>query len=453
VNIIISRKAAKTRNLNNNNNIHNHILKATNHKTIIMTIKISNYIKLLYFFSITLLLVSCNQPKHNGNNSKQNIIDSTKAAVKEVIIETKFEIPVDDYSINEYKVKSGETFSVILNKVGLSYSEIRNQVQASKDIFDVRYIREGKKYFTFNRKDSSAKTDYLIYKVNKVEYIKFDFRDSLLISTHELEIRIDTNHVRGTIESSLWVSMKRAGISPILSMELSDIYAWTIDFYGLQKGDSYNVIYEKKYIDSTFIGLGRVIACDFNSGGHNYYAYLFKQDSLEDYFDEEGGSLRRAFLKAPLKFSRISSRFSNNRLHPVLKIRRPHHGVDYAAPTGTPVHTIGDGKVIFIGRKGGYGKKIEIKHNGTYTTGYAHLSRYAKGLKKGDFVKQGTTIGYVGSTGLATGPHLDFRVYKSGTPIDPLKMKSPPAVPIKKEYKVKYEKKKEWCERELGNKK
>jgi len=417
-----------------------------------MTINKSNYVKLLYFFSITIVLASCNQPQYNDNNSGQNIKDSTKTAVKEEIIETKFEIPVENYSINEFKVKSGETFSVILNKVGLSYSEVRNKVQASKEIFDVRYIREGKKYFAFTRKDSIKKTDYLIYQINKVKYIKFDFRDSLQISAHELEIRIDTNHAKGVIESSLWVSMKKAGISPILSMELADIYAWTIDFYGLQKGDSYNVIYEKKYIDSTFIGLGRVIACDFNSGGHNYFAYLFKQDSLEDYFDEEGGSLRRAFLKAPLKFSRISSKFSNNRLHPVLKIRRPHHGVDYAAPTGTPVHTIGDGKVIFIGRKGGYGKKIEIKHNGTYTTGYAHLSRYAKGLKKGDFVKQGTTIGYVGSTGMATGPHLDFRVYKSGTPIDPLKMKSPPAVPIKENYKEEYKKKVEWGERKLKTK-
>ncbi len=415
-----------------------------------MTINKSNYIKLLYLFSITFLFASCNHPKHNNSDSEQNIIDSTKAVIKKEIIKTKFEIPIENYTIKEYKVKPGETFSVILNKIGLSYSQLSNQVQTSKDIFDVRYIREGKKYFAFNKKDSTRKTDFLIYQENKVDYIEFDFRDSLTISAHKLKIRIDTVHSKGVIESSLWVSMKKAGISPILSMKLSDIYAWTIDFYGLQKGDNYNVIYEKRYIDSTFIGLGRVIACDFNSGGHNYYAYLFNQDSLEDYFDEDGGSLRRAFLKAPLKFSRISSRFTNDRFHPILKIHRPHHGVDYAAPTGTPVHTIGDGKVVFIGRKGGYGKRIEIKHNSTYTTGYAHLSRYAKGLKKGEFVKQGTTIGYVGMTGSATGPHLDFRVYKNGTPIDPLKMKSPPAVPIKKEYKEEYEKKIEWGNRELG---
>jgi murein DD-endopeptidase MepM/ murein hydrolase activator NlpD len=219
-------------------------------------------------------------------------------------------------------------------------------------------------------------------------------------------------------------------MDPRLALELSDIYAWTIDFYGLQKGDSFNLVFEKESIDSIYVGIGKVLACHFIHAGHNYQAYLYSQDSLEDYFDEEGGSLRRAFLKAPLKFGRISSHFSNSRLHPVLKIRRPHHGVDYAAPTGTPILTIGDGKVTFVGRKGGYGNRVEIKHNSTYSTGYAHLSKYAKGLKAGDFVKQGTIIGYVGATGLATGPHLDFRVYKNGTPIDPLKMESPPAIPI-----------------------
>jgi murein DD-endopeptidase MepM/ murein hydrolase activator NlpD len=261
-----------------------------------------------------------------------------------------------------------------------------------------------------------------------------------LVNREELEVRIDTVRNVGVIESSLWMSMKNAGVDPNLALELSDIYAWTIDFYGLQKGDRFVAIYEKKFIDTNYIGLGKIIACRFENSGHSFYGYRFTQDSLEDVFDEEGGSLRRAFLKAPLRFKRISSGYSNSRLHPVLKIRRPHHGVDYAAATGTPIHTIGDGRVIFIGRKGGYGKRVEIKHNGVYTTGYAHMSRYAKGLKKGDFVKQGQTIGYVGMTGTATGPHLDFRVYKNGQPINPLKMKSPPAVPIKKEYLDDYKK-------------
>ncbi len=377
------------------------------------------------------------------NSTKSIDNKDAKAEPKEEIkkeIEKRFGIPITDYIIDNHKVRTNQYFSTILTDQGIPYSRVHETVLASEGIFDIRYIRSGNKYFTFNRKDSTTKTDFLIYQVNETNYIKFDYRNEVIVSSHELPIILDTNISKGVIESSLWMSMKNAGIDPMLSMDLADIYAWTIDFYGLQKGDSFNVIYETRYIDSTYIGLGKVLACSFTHSEHNYLAYIFVQDSLEDYFDELGGSLRRAFLKAPLRFRRISSKFSNSRLHPVLKIRRPHHGVDYAAATGTPVQTIGDGKVIFVGRKGGYGKRVEIKHNGTYTTGYAHLSRYAKGLKKGDFVKQGTVIGYVGSTGMSTGPHLDFRVYKSGTPIDPLKMKSPPAIPIKEDKKKDYKK-------------
>lgn len=403
---------------------------------------IFNTLTIVVIFYITTILVSsC------GNTSQYDaldvgIIDSTNTAVKEEV-KKEFGIETRDYDITNDKIKNGETFSIILTKEGLKYETILKAVEASKEVFNVRNLRQGKKYYCFHKSDSSNTLDYFIYQKSEIDYVKFNFIDSITVSEHQLPIHIDTAIAEGEINSSLWVSMKNAGIDPMLAMELSDIYAWTIDFYGLQKGDTYKVIYEKRFIESNYVGIGKIIACKFNHSNHNYPAYLFTQDSLEDYFDEEGGSLRRAFLKAPLRFSRISSRFSNSRLHPVLKIRRPHHGVDYAAPTGTPVHTIGDGKVTFIGRKGGYGKRIEIKHNGTYSTGYAHLSGYSKGLKKGDFVKQGSVIGFVGMTGTATGPHLDFRVYKSGTPIDPLTMKSPPAVPIKKEnndeYKAKME--------------
>jgi len=393
--------------------------------------------KLILAIIISITTFSCvnNNNKEIRNNATNSDSVST---VEKHIAETKFGIEVEAYNIEKSSIKKNEFFSTVLQKYGISYPRVMEAVNASKEIFDVRRLRQGNTYYTFKAKDSTNTTEYFIYHLNKTNYIKYDFRDSIIVSEHELEIRIDTNVAEGVIESSLWVSFRNAGNDPMLSMELSDIYAWTIDFYGLQQGDKYKVIYEKRYIDTTYIGIGKVLSTHFEHSGHNYKAYLFEQDSIEDYFDEEGGSLRRAFLKAPLRYSRISSRFSNSRLHPIYKIRRPHHGVDYAAPTGTPVHTIGDGKVTYVGRKGGYGKYIKIKHNGTYTTGYAHLSRYAKGLKVGNFVKQGITIGYVGSTGASTGPHLDFRVYKSGTPIDPLKMKSPPAVPIKDTLKNQF---------------
>ena len=388
-------------------------------------------------FSLGLFTIACND--HRNDENDDVLVDTSSIVVAEPEIEMSFGIPTDSFSIIEDVVKPNQTLSVILGKHNVKYKDIDELVRNSKETFDVRRIKSGNHFYIFQTKDSVPQTQYFVYQINKTEYVRYEFADSV-VDRDELEVRIDTVRNVGIIESSLWMSMKNAGIDPNLALELSDIYAWTIDFYGLQKGDRFVAIYEKKFIDTNYIGLGKIIACRFENSGHSFYGYRFTQDSLEDVFDEEGGSLRRAFLKAPLRFKRISSGYSNSRLHPVLKIRRPHHGVDYAAATGTPINTIGDGRVVFIGRKGGYGKRVEIKHNGIYTTGYAHMSRFAKGLKKGDFVKQGQTIGYVGMTGTATGPHLDFRVYKNGQAINPLKMKSPPAVPIKKEYLEDYKK-------------
>jgi len=385
-----------------------------------------------------LFTIACNNHGNNKNDDVQ--VDTSTIVIAEPMIEMSFGIVKDSFNIIEDVVKPNQTLSVILGRHNVQYKDIDELVRNSKETFDVRRIKSGNHFYIFQTKDSIPQTQYFVYQINKTEYVRYEFADSVLVDREELEVRIDTVRNVGVIESSLWMSMKNAGVDPNLALELSDIYAWTIDFYGLQKGDRFVAIYEKKFIDTNYIGLGKIIACRFENSGHSFYGYRYTQDSLEDIFDEEGGSLRRAFLKAPLRFKRISSGYSNSRLHPVLKIRRPHHGVDYAAATGTPIHTIGDGRVIFIGRKGGYGKRVEIKHNGVYTTGYAHMSRYAKGLKKGDFVKQGQTIGYVGMTGTATGPHLDFRVYKNGQPVNPLKMKSPPAVPIKKEYLDDYKK-------------
>ena len=385
-----------------------------------------------------LFTFACND--HGNNKNDDVLVDTSTIVVVKPKIEMSFGIVKDRFTIIEDVVKPNQTLSVILGKHNVQYKDIDELVRNSKETFDVRRIKSGNHFYIFQTKDSIPQTQYFVYQINKVEYVRYEFADSVLVNREKLEVRIDTVRKEGIIESSLWMSMKNAGVDPNLALELSDIYAWTIDFYGLQKGDRFIAVYEKKFIDTNYVGIGKIIACRFDNNGHSFFGYRFKQDSIEDIFDEEGGSLRRAFLKAPLKFRRISSRYSNSRLHPVLKIRRPHHGVDYAAATGTPIHSIGDGRVIFIGRKGGYGRRVEIKHNGVYTTGYAHMSRFEKGLKKGDFVKQGQTIGYVGMSGTATGPHLDFRVYKNGQPIDPLKMKSPPALPIKKEYLEDYQK-------------
>ena len=220
---------------------------------------------------------------------------------------------------------------------------------------------------------------------------------------------------------------------PILAVELSEIYGWTIDLYKLNKGDKFKVIYEVKYIDSLSLGIGRILGANINHQGKDYYAVPFLQDSVEGYFDEKGNSLQRLFLKVPLRYSQISSKFSRSRWHPILKIRKPHLGVDFDAKTGTPIHSVGDGvviKALYIRRAG---RMVKIKHDNVYTTVYLHLSGYGEGIKKGVNVKQGDIIGYVGRSGRTTGPHLHFEIQKNGIPVDPLKIELPPLEPIKEE--------------------
>jgi murein DD-endopeptidase MepM/ murein hydrolase activator NlpD len=255
------------------------------------------------------------------------------------------------------------------------------------------------------------------------------------VERFEKEITHRLRSAEVVIESSLWNAMVKNDLPAELALELSDIYAWTIDFFGLQKGDSIRVYYDEQYVDSTRIGIGRIYAADFYHARMWQEAFWFEDGNIHNYFDAEGNSLRKAFLKAPLNYKRISSKFTYARKHPVYKVVRPHTGVDYAAPTGTPVVSIGDGVVTMKQYKGGGGNTVKIKHNSTYTTAYLHLSKYAKGLAVGKRVKQGEVIGYVGSTGASTGPHLDFRVWKNDSPIDPLKMQSPPAEPIPPQYK------------------
>jgi len=279
------------------------------------------------------------------------------------------------------------------------------------------------------------KACYLVYENNLVEYVIFGLSNSMSISRGEKKVQRMQKSASGIIASNLWNTMTDNDLNPMLAIELSKIYAWTIDFFGIQKGDKFRLLYEEQFVDTVSTGVGPVHAVEFEHMGKNYYAFRFSQDEGFDYFNDKGENLRKAFLKAPLEFSRISSRFSGSRLHPVLKIRRPHHGVDYAAPLGTPVVSIGDGTVIGKGYQGGSGNFVKIRHNAVYTTMYLHLSRFGKGVSTGSRVQQGEVIGYVGSTGLSTGPHLDFRVFMNGTPIDPLKIDAPPGDPVKTDYK------------------
>lgn len=351
-------------------------------------------------------------------------------------------IIADDYKIETDSVGKGETMGKILNKYGISPAKIDALDKVAKDIFPLKQIRADRPYTAFIMSDSVAgdQLDYLVYEKDLIEYVVFGFKnDSITVEKHEKEVTIRRQMRSSTIESSLWGAIMRDSLPYSLAAELEDIYQWTVDFFGIQKGDHFTVIYDEKLIDTTHVGIGRIWGAKFNHAGKDVYAIPFKQDGKVQYWEMNGASLRKQLLKAPLKFSRISSRFSRARLHPVHRVYRPHLGVDYAAPTGTPVHAVADGVVTFKGWGGGGGNTLKIKHAGNLVTGYLHLSRFAKGIKQGSRVRQGDLIGYVGSTGTSTGPHLDYRIWKNGVNIDPLKVPQEPAEPIKKENMAAFE--------------
>jgi murein DD-endopeptidase MepM/ murein hydrolase activator NlpD len=395
-----------------------------------------NFTKTIAFWSVLLGLVFIVAGvfyfRTQNSSLKEEVVEEKKIE-KEIKVEKRFGIPIENYTIKEVKIKKNKFFSDLLMAKGVPYIRIDSLVKLGDSIFDVTRMKAGKRFFFFQTKDTSEIVHYAVYEDNAIDYFVFGLKDSLFVKHGQNEVEYRRTTAQGVIESSLWNSMAAQNLNPYLSIHLSEIFAWSIDFFGIQKQDNYQVIFEESFVNDSSIGIHKVLAARFENAGHDFFAFYFEKDSISDYFDDEGGSMRRTFLKAPLKYSRVSSRFTNSRYHPVLKIRRPHHGVDYAAPRGTPVHAIGDGKVIKRGWSGGGGRAVKIKHNGTYTTQYMHLSKYAN-IKVGDYVKQGQLIGYVGSSGLSTGPHLDFRFYVNGKAVDPLKVKSPPAEPLDSIY-------------------
>jgi murein DD-endopeptidase MepM/ murein hydrolase activator NlpD len=392
----------------------------------------------LYLLLVS-LIVSCSNPKYTVTESIPAVSDTiaSQQADSQVFM---YGIPTDSFALISGHIKRNGFLSEILLKHGVSMQEIDQVLKNSRSVFDVRKIRSGNNYILFCDRDTNARVRYLVYEHDPTLCYVFSFNDSLNITTFRKEIKKEIKYSSGTIETSLWYAMKNGGLPPSLFGDMSEIFAWTVDFFGLQKGDNFKVVYEEFFIDGKSLGTGRIYAAQFNRTGSSITAIPFIQEGKESFFDVDGNSLRKAFLKAPLQFSRISSHFSSARMHPILRIIRPHYGVDYAAPVGTPVKAIGDGRIISATDEGGAGKMVKIQHNSVYATGYLHLSRFGEGVSPGRFVKQGDIIGYVGSSGLSTGPHLDFRFYKNGSPVDPLKVDAPPVEPISEENKAKFEK-------------
>ena len=356
-----------------------------------------------------------------------------EASVEEVVEDTvyRFGLPIEYFDVKHDTVAPRQTLAELLMEHGLSASKVYALTAHCPDsVFDVRKVRAGQPCALLAERDSMGTPRYFVYEMNAKEYAVFDLvTNRVTRGAHPSEWRERT--CGGVVESSLWNAMVDSEASPQLAVLLSQIFGWTIDFFGIQKGDEFRLIYEQEYVEDRPINNFHISAASFRASDSLYYAIPFVQEGEELFYNEKGNSLEGAFLKAPLDYYRISSRFTNSRYHPVLKRYRAHHGVDYAAPTGTPVYAIGSGKVIEKGfQANGGGNYVKIRHNSTYTTTYMHLSRFAKGLKVGDMVAQKEVIGYVGSTGISTGPHLDFRVHENGKPINPLTIKSQPKKPV-----------------------
>lgn len=343
-------------------------------------------------------------------------------------------INIDSMKVDSGVVRRGETLSTILGQHNLTSSQIHELTEASKGVFDVRGIKIGQPYMILTPlNDSTGGPSHFIYGVDKINFIIFNRAENVRVDKFQKAVTVTRKNAIANIKGSFWQTVVDMGLGYEFVMKVSNIYQWTVDFYGIAEGDSFNIIYDEQSVDGEVVGIGDIYGAWFDHLGKRYYAIHYHDHKHNGYWDETGASLKKAFLKAPLRYSRISSTYTNARFHPVLKIYRAHHGVDYAAPTGTPVEAVADGVITMRGYSGGGGNTIKIKHSmqgGKYSTCYMHLSRYASGISVGTKVRQGDVIGYVGSTGLSTGPHLDYRVYINGKPTNPLKLNQEKGEPL-----------------------
>ena len=358
---------------------------------------------------------SCSQTRQKADAVQEKTEQQPIDTVQHIY---QYGVCMDSLDINEYQIRSGDNPAAILDALGFSAREAERITRVSATVLDPTKLRAGMCYYTFTTQDSVAAIRYMAFAKSLTDYAVIDLSgDSVRAYEFNKPVSIKRHYAEGTITSSLWNVMKEKGADPLLALKLSDVFAWQIDFFDVKEGDSFRVMYDVAYIDdTTALSIASIGGAVFTHQGKAFTAIPFTQDSVFEYFDLEGNSLRKA-----------------------LKRYRAHHGVDYAAPVGTPVKSIGAGTVVAKGYMGGGGNTLKVKHNSVYTTSYMHLSRYAKGIQVGSRVEQGQVIGYVGSTGLSTGPHLDFRVYKNGQAINPLQMEAPPSLPVKPELRDSFQ--------------
>ena len=380
-------------------------------------------------FTILIFLFSC------GEKNSQ-----TKIEIKKEKVIKEYGYTLNNYNVKKDTIESGDSFGLILENNNLFYPKIYDIVQEAKKVFDIRKINIGRPYTILSSKDSLNKPLVFIYQPNPIDYIVVSLGDSLWAEKKQKEVKLVEFEAMGTIKSSLSETMQELKLSPLLSNELSEIYAWNIDFFRLEKGDNFKILYTSKYVDdSIYIGLNRIHNAYFEHRGKPFYAIEFQTDSIKgmyEYFDDKGKNLRRAFLLSPVQFSRISSRYNLRRKIAYYGKVKPHYGTDFAAPIGTPIRSTAAGRVVKSGYTRANGYYVTVSHNATYSTQYLHMRK--RGLKVGTYVEQGDKIGEIGMTGFTSGPHVCYRFWKNGRQVDPLKQKLPEAKPISDILKQKY---------------
>jgi murein DD-endopeptidase MepM/ murein hydrolase activator NlpD len=379
---------------------------------------------------------------HNWNadrdDSSEALQAESESIVKPII---KYGLDISDFIIENHVIKQNELFSDILSEYKVGFNTINFLANQSRDIFNIRKMRVGNNCALLCQKtDSGLVAKKMIYEESKVDYVVFNLDDSLYIYRAQNNIERKRMEVSGIIRSSLYETLDENDLNPALAVRMSDIFAWSVDFYKIQQGDKFKIIFDQDFVNGKSINVGEIQAIVFNNGGKDFYAFYYEKDKEHegDYYDEQGNSMKKMFLKAPVKFSRISSGYSLNRFHPVTKEWKAHLGTDYAAPYGTPILATADGVIEEAQFKIFNGNYVKIRHNGEYKTQYLHMSKIGKGIRPGVRVKQGSIIGYVGSIGLATGPHVCYRFWKDGSQVDPLKQKLTFAEPLPAKYRNNY---------------
>jgi murein DD-endopeptidase MepM/ murein hydrolase activator NlpD len=395
---------------------------------------------ILFLKKIILLLVLIISFSSCKKDAEKSVTPLKKVKPKPVY---RFGYKLDDFVVIQDTIESGESFGAILDRHHVFYPKINEIAGSIKEVFDVRRVRAGKPYTILASKDSIEKAKVFIYKHDKINATIVDFKDSVItVKRHQKPIKTILRTAEGVINSNLSVTMDSLHLSANLTYTIADIYAWTLDFYKLQKGDSFKFMYEERFIDDTiFAGYGDVKSAVFKHKGQDLFAFKYLADSIKgipEYYDENGNMLRSQFLKSPIKFQyRISSRYNLKRRIAFYGNRiKPHRGTDFAANIGTPILATASGTVTKSERRGGNGNYVKLKHNSTYSTQYLHMQK--RKVKKGQYVKQGDVIGWVGMTGNTGGPHVCYRFWKNGKEVDPFKQKLPAAEPLKKSLKPKF---------------